>query len=265
MKYKIPLAISLSGGQDSTAMLVRLLELGEPVEYILFCDTGYEFPQIYDYIKKLDYWLFANYNKRITTLKSKKSMTDWAFINPIQSVKKPENKWKIGKLRGLPKKAGMDYCTRDLKVLLLEKFVANKEVIECIGITISEPKRAKNENKRYPLREWKWDEHTIQEYLMKKGLYNNLYDHFHRTGCYMCPKQKINSWYSLYYHYNDLFTHAKSMELKAKKLDCLNITFRDDYSLIDLENRFKNRDDVPNAKLVSWTDEDISCFCERTI
>jgi DNA (cytosine-5)-methyltransferase 1 len=265
-KSKKSLAVSLSGGQDSTAMLVKLLELQEPVKYILFCDTGYEFPQMYDYIKKLDEWLFKNYNMNIITLKSKRTMTDWAFVNPIKSIKKPENSWKIGRLRGLPKKAGMDYCTRDLKVLLLEDFVSDKtDIIECVGITMSEPKRATNKEKRYPLREWGWDEHTIQDYLMKKGLYNSLYDHFHRTGCFMCPKQRIDSWYSLYYHYNDLFNHSKGMEAKAKKLDCLNITFRDDYSLIELENRFKNRTDIPNAKLVSWTDPDISCFCERKV
>ena len=29
----------LSGGQDSTAMTLRLLELGEPVDYVVFSDT----------------------------------------------------------------------------------------------------------------------------------------------------------------------------------------------------------------------------------
>ena len=31
---------SFSGGKDSTAMLLRLLEEGMPVDIILFCDTG---------------------------------------------------------------------------------------------------------------------------------------------------------------------------------------------------------------------------------
>lgn len=33
---------NLSGGRDSTAMVIRYLELGNKIDYILFCDTGYE-------------------------------------------------------------------------------------------------------------------------------------------------------------------------------------------------------------------------------
>ena len=35
--------VSLSGGKDSTAMLLRMLEEGWQVDLILFCDTGLEF------------------------------------------------------------------------------------------------------------------------------------------------------------------------------------------------------------------------------
>ena len=45
---------SFSGGKDSTAMLLRLLEEGVPVDVILFCDTGLEFPALYDHIRKVD-------------------------------------------------------------------------------------------------------------------------------------------------------------------------------------------------------------------
>lgn len=41
--------LSLSGGKDSTAMLLRLLEEKRPVDLILFCDTGLEFPQMYEH------------------------------------------------------------------------------------------------------------------------------------------------------------------------------------------------------------------------
>jgi len=41
---------SISGGQDSTAMTVRMLELGMPLDYIIFCDTGNEFDDMYDYL-----------------------------------------------------------------------------------------------------------------------------------------------------------------------------------------------------------------------
>ena len=47
--------VSFSGGKDSTAMLLRLLEEKWPVDMILFVDTGLEFPAMYDHIDKVDY------------------------------------------------------------------------------------------------------------------------------------------------------------------------------------------------------------------
>lgn len=32
--------LSLSGGKDSTAMLLRLLEESRPVDFIIYCDRG---------------------------------------------------------------------------------------------------------------------------------------------------------------------------------------------------------------------------------
>jgi 3'-phosphoadenosine 5'-phosphosulfate sulfotransferase (PAPS reductase)/FAD synthetase len=46
MKYDC----SFSGGKDSTAMLLMLIEKGCPLDRIIFFDTGWEFPQMYDHI-----------------------------------------------------------------------------------------------------------------------------------------------------------------------------------------------------------------------
>ena len=46
--------VSFSGGKDSTAMLLRMIELGMPVDVILFCDTGLEFPELYEHIRKVE-------------------------------------------------------------------------------------------------------------------------------------------------------------------------------------------------------------------
>ena len=49
--------VSLSDGKDSTAMLLRLIEEKRPIDLILFCDTGLEFPQMYDHLKKLEQYI----------------------------------------------------------------------------------------------------------------------------------------------------------------------------------------------------------------
>ena len=39
---------SFSGGKDSTAMVLRMLEIGEQLDEVLFCDTYMEFPEPYN-------------------------------------------------------------------------------------------------------------------------------------------------------------------------------------------------------------------------
>jgi hypothetical protein len=69
----------LSGGQDSTAMILRLLELGYPVDYIVFSDTTLEFDEMYEYIDKLDAFFQRKYGISITRLKPRRSYESWVF------------------------------------------------------------------------------------------------------------------------------------------------------------------------------------------
>ena len=38
-------------------MLLRLLEENRPVDLILFCDTGLEFPQMYEHLDRLEAYI----------------------------------------------------------------------------------------------------------------------------------------------------------------------------------------------------------------
>ena len=49
--------VQFSGGKDSTAMLLMMLEKHMPVDEIIFCDTGKEFPQMYEYIEKVQKYI----------------------------------------------------------------------------------------------------------------------------------------------------------------------------------------------------------------
>ena len=45
--------VSFSGGKDSTAMLLRMLEENMQVDEIIYCDTYKEIPQMYKNIEKI--------------------------------------------------------------------------------------------------------------------------------------------------------------------------------------------------------------------
>ncbi len=66
MEKPILRVCSFSGGKDSTAMLLRMLEEKMPVDVILFCDTGLEFPALYDYIRKVE----RDIGREITVVKN---------------------------------------------------------------------------------------------------------------------------------------------------------------------------------------------------
>ncbi|WP_255202535.1 phosphoadenosine phosphosulfate reductase family protein [Acutalibacter muris] len=50
--------IAASGGKDSTAMLLLMIERNMPIDAVLYADTGMEFPEMKDHIQKLDDLLF---------------------------------------------------------------------------------------------------------------------------------------------------------------------------------------------------------------
>ena len=58
--------VSLSGGKDSTAMLLRMIEEQYPIDEILFCDTGMEFPDLYAHLNLVE----QKTGYKITRLKS---------------------------------------------------------------------------------------------------------------------------------------------------------------------------------------------------
>jgi len=46
--------VSFSGGKDSTAMLIRMIELNIEIDKIIFADTGLEFPELWKIAKWWD-------------------------------------------------------------------------------------------------------------------------------------------------------------------------------------------------------------------
>lgn len=261
MKY----IASISGGQDSTAMTVRMLELGMPLDYIVFCDTGNEFKEMYAYLDRLDVYLKNKFNIVITRLKGKHTLE--TLVNTPFS--KGKNK---GKIRGLPYSSMMSFCTRDLKVQLLNNFARSlkDDVTQYIGYVAREKNRVHVSDKKYitlefPLINWQWNEPEVSSYLKEKTLFNELYNHFSRTGCKFCPKQSLDSWYALYAHHSVEFQEAKRWEEIAAKQDAHIQYFRSDFSLFQLEERFEKRlkkeTNTPQFQL-DWNDENVSCMCK---
>ena len=140
--------VSLSGGKDSTAMLLRMLEEGWPVDLILFCDTGLEFDGMYHHIEKLEKYI----GRPITRLKSEYSF-EYLLLEHMPRRKNPELFGRKGYSWAGPRNR---WCTAMLKQRIIDRYLRNLakkyELVQYIGIAADEPQRIRNF--RYPLVEW---------------------------------------------------------------------------------------------------------------
>lgn len=97
--------VSFSGGKDSTAMLLKMIEKNMRIDEIIFCDTGKEFPQMYEHIKKVEQYI----KKPIIKLKAEKSF-DYYMFEHIKTRGKNKGQagygWASGRCR---------WCTTLLK------------------------------------------------------------------------------------------------------------------------------------------------------
>ena len=85
-------AVSLSGGKDSTCLLLLMIERGLPIDAVIWADTGMEFPEMYGHISKVDEHLYRERGLHITTLRSPKSFEYMMFDEPKQKPSTLENR-----------------------------------------------------------------------------------------------------------------------------------------------------------------------------
>lgn len=72
------------------------------------------------------------------------------------------------------------------------------------------------------------------EICREAGLLSPIYEDSFRGGCWFCPKQRLSQLEFLYKEYPELWNILKEMEKDSHN------TFKPNYSLIELEEKFKN-------------------------
>ena len=122
--------VQFSGGKDSTCMLLMMLEKGMQVDEIIFCDTGKEFPQMYEHIQKVNDYISKLYNKTITVLKSEKSF-DYYMFEHVKTRGKNKGKKGYGWANML-----IRWCTSNLKRMVADKHLKGVDRIVKIGHTL---------------------------------------------------------------------------------------------------------------------------------
>ncbi len=197
---KVRHILSLSGGKDSTALAVYLRDKLPNLEYV-FCDTGEELCETYDYLDRMEAYL----GRKIERLNPERPFQHYLLVYG-GVLPDPRTRW----------------CTRMLKIRPFERYVKDDPVILYVGIRSDEPHRTgyvstkPNIIPRFPFVEDNITLEGVHRLLEKSGL--GLPDYYRwrsRSGCYFCFFQQHREWIGLLENHPELFRKA----MKYEKID----------------------------------------------
>jgi 3'-phosphoadenosine 5'-phosphosulfate sulfotransferase (PAPS reductase)/FAD synthetase len=231
------IVVSFSGGKDSSAMLLRMIELGEHIDEVVCCDTYKEFPAMYRHIEKVK-GVVDTAGIKFTMLKSEKSF-DYYMFEHQPKRKRSDLADKVGFSWAGSRSR---WCTARLKQDVVRRYFkqlhSKYNVIQCLGIATDETyrlerKNNQNENHRHPLVEWGWTEKDALKYCYEQGYdWEGLYELFDRVSCWCCPLQPLSELRTLQERFPELWEELKDMDRRTWR------KFRADYSVEELDVRF---------------------------
>jgi 3'-phosphoadenosine 5'-phosphosulfate sulfotransferase (PAPS reductase)/FAD synthetase len=239
--------VSFSGGKDSTAMLLQLIERNYPIDCILFADTGIEFPAMYNHIQKVEKYI----NRKITILHP-----DHDFYHYFSWYERKSKTCKYADVVGLGFPGHkFRWCTSYLKLQPINRYCKQfKPFSTYIGYSFDEMGRAqrpymkKRKNLIYPLIDFKITGKEALKYCYSKGFdWGGLYDHFSRVSCWLCPLQGLAELKELYIHYPDYWEQLKGLEKLS--IQRVGRTMRTDYTIHQLQTRFDQEINIDNNQL----------------
>lgn len=185
--------VAVSGGKDSCAMALGLVET-EPDDYE-FCitPTGRELPEM------VAHW------QRLECLLKK----------PLIRVPAPSLLDLIKKYRTLPN-FRMRYCTRQVKIEPFIDYAISAAPAVCfVGIRADEASDRGGTDwngldgvkQDLPLVRWGWGINRVREYLRERNIVIPI-----RTDCDFCYHQQIGEWWRLWRDHLDRYTEAEALE-----------------------------------------------------
>lgn len=228
--------LSLSGGKDSTALAIYMRDRVPEMEYV-FCDTGEELPETYEYLDRVEAFL----GKPIVRLNPERPFSHYLHI-----------------YRGVLPDARTRWCTRKLKIEPFEKYVGDDLAFSYIGIRADENRQGYISSRAniipvYPFKDDGITKSDVIRILQESGIGLPAYYSWRsRSGCYFCFFQQRAEWIGLLENHPDLYWKAASFE-KADASTGERFTWSQRESLTELASdpnrieRIKNEQQKRNS------------------
>ena len=185
--------VGLSGGKDSTALALWLVE-NEPREYEFICNrTGNELPAMVAHWARLERVLGQ----------------------PIKPVTHTADLVELCEQMNMLPSHAARWCTRMLKIHPALAFYAkHAPCVAYVGLRADEePRRGiygEDMTIRFPLREQGWTEADVWRYLAKRGITIPA-----RTDCALCPYQRLEEWFDLWKNHPEEWAVGVALEART--------------------------------------------------
>lgn len=166
--------VAFSGGNDSTAMALRMAELGEDFT-CLFTPAGNEPADLRAHVDAV----IAEIQRPLV---EPPNLSLMFWIQKHQALPNFQQRW----------------CTRQIKIVpCIAYLTAQIDPVLCVGLRADEEDRqglyGSYATYRYPLREWGWKIADVRAYLDDRGVVVPK-----RTNCMLCYDQRLGEWWELW-------------------------------------------------------------------
>ena len=205
--------INFSGGRDSTAMLLRLVEIGYKIDEIRFFDEGsWGWDAIRNNVKRVEAYI-----KREIKVFHPLEEFDYLFSEKVVSR---------GARAGIKGYGWPNFSVRwcsGIKRVVLERGLEKSSSVIHIGFTTEEIKRVNRFTHsgfmaKFPLVEWDWSKGKVAEYCDNKGFkWEGLYKIFNSLSCWCCPLQRLDDLRALRKYHPGKWERLLEMGTKTDK------------------------------------------------
>ena len=243
--------VALSGGKDSEALALYMRPRLDEVEYI-FCDTGAELPELYDFLDKLECQLGQEIVRLTDTTKAHPERRDmdyyikrWDFLPSVS------DRW----------------CTKHLKIRPFERYIKQQHggppATVYIAFRSDEERKGNYGLDADIIYEYPFVEDGIDFEGVMKILKDNeielpgFYTYRSTGGCFLCPFQRRSDWMGLKRHHPDLFEKAKRYEIDS------NFTWNQTYSLTEIEAQGELPMEIEERDLDQFEDQMPCAICAK--
>lgn len=227
---------NLSGGKDSLAMVLRIIEEELPLDEVVSFDEGMNFKAVTRNVEKCRA-VIEGYGAKLTVLHP-----DTPFM--LQMMAKPVRKGDQVDHYGYDWCGGRCRWMTAEKIRVIDRHLSQlRGVVQYVGIAADEAERVKPDGSRlYPLAEWGMTESDCLAYCRSKGFSwdengTDLYDVLDRASCWCCANKNLKELRNIRRHLPDYWQMLLGLQSRIDR------PFRSDGSTVfDLEERFALED-----------------------